>query len=106
MVASYVQRAKESIAILNGIGNGSVARIMTIENYVVHAQRQIGQISRRVLDGETIPHNEKVFSIFEVDTEWIGKDKAGVPQELGLGGLCFRGSIWLYPSSSCHGKAK
>ncbi len=39
----------------------------------------------RVLNGETIPHNEKVFSIFEEHTEWISKGKAGVPQELGLG---------------------
>ena len=34
--------------------------------------------------GESIPHQEKVFSIFEEHTEWITKGKAGVPQELGL----------------------
>jgi hypothetical protein len=33
---------------------------------------------------EVIPHEEKVFSIFEPHTEWISKGKAGVPQELGL----------------------
>ena len=31
-----------------------------------------------------IPHDEKVFSIFEPHTEWISKGKAGVPVELGL----------------------
>jgi hypothetical protein len=65
------------------IGNGVC--VMLIENYVTHAERQIDQIRRRVLDGQTIPHNEKVFSIFEEHTEWISKGKAGVPQELGLG---------------------
>ena len=85
MIELYVQRAQKSIAILNEMGTGSVARIMTIENYVAHAQRQIDQIRRRVIDGETIPHSEKVFSIFEEHTEWISKGKAGVPQELGLG---------------------
>jgi hypothetical protein len=84
MVETYVLRAKESIAVLNTMGICSVARIMTIENYLAHADRQIDQIRRRVLDGETIPHNEKVFSIFEEHTEWISKGKAGVPQELGL----------------------
>ena len=49
-----------------------------------HADRQINQISRRVIEGEKIPHNEKVFSIFEEHTEWISKGKAGVPVELGL----------------------
>lgn len=42
------------------------------------------QIKRRVLDGEVIPTDEKVFSIFEPHTEWISKGKAGVPVELGL----------------------
>jgi hypothetical protein len=42
------------------------------------------QIRRRVMEGETIPHHEKVFSLFEEHTEWITKGKAGVSQELGL----------------------
>ncbi len=49
-----------------------------------HAERQIDQIRRRVIGGERIPHEEKVFSIFEEHTEWIRKGKAGVPQELGV----------------------
>jgi len=85
LVESYVLRAKESIGILNEMGIGRVATIMLIKNYIFHAKRQIDQVRRRVLDGETIPHNEKVFSIFEEHTEWISKGKAGVPQELGLG---------------------
>jgi hypothetical protein len=58
--------------------------MMHIEGYIKHARRQIEQVRRRVLQGEVIPHNEKVFSIFEEHTEWICKGKAGVPQELGL----------------------
>ena len=42
------------------------------------------QIERRVMHGETIPHHEKVFSIFQPHTEWISKGKAGVAVELGL----------------------
>ena len=51
---------------------------------MAHARRQIELIARRVIQGEPIPHHEKVFSIFEEHTEWISKGKAGVPQELGL----------------------
>jgi len=64
--------------------SGVDVKISEIENYVKHAYRQIDQIRRRVLKGESITHNEKVFSIFEEHTEWISKGKAGVPQELGL----------------------
>jgi hypothetical protein len=85
LVESYMVRAKESIGILKVMDIGQMAHIMLIEHYICHAERQIDQIRRRVLDGETIPHNEKVFSIFEEHTEWLSKGKAGVPQELGLG---------------------
>jgi len=85
LVESYVVRVKESIGILKVMDIGQAAHIMLIEHYISHAERQIDQIRRRILDGETIPHHEKVFSIFEEHTEWISKGKAGVPQELGLG---------------------
>lgn len=42
------------------------------------------QVERRLLLGETIPHEEKVFSIFEPHTRWVSKGKAGTPVELGV----------------------
>ena len=61
-----------------------VARKLEIEGFMAHAERQIDQIRRRVILGEVIAHDEKVFSIFEPHTEWISKGKAGVPVELGV----------------------
>ena len=55
-----------------------------IKQFAMHAVRQINQIDRRLLKGETIPQNEKVFSIFEPHTRWISKGKAGRPVELGV----------------------
>jgi hypothetical protein len=40
-------------------------KIDQILKYVGYAEKFIDQINRRVIDGETIPHAEKVFSIFE-----------------------------------------
>jgi len=60
------------------------AFILQIEGFILHAERQIDQIGRRVLHGQKIPHAEKVFSLFQPHTEWISKGKAGVPVELGL----------------------
>ena len=48
-----------------------------------HGQH-IDQIRRRAIQDESIPHAEKVFSLFQLHTEWISKGKAGVPVELGL----------------------
>ena len=55
-----------------------------ILRFLEHARRQIDQIDRRLLKGETIPHAEKVFSVFEEHTRWISKGKAGTPVELGV----------------------
>lgn len=54
-----------------------------LRQFMKDAYRQIDQISRRVLEGEVIPHEEKVFSLYERHTEWIQKGKAKAPVELG-----------------------
>ena len=58
--------------------------VKDLDGYIAHAERQIDQIRRRVIEDIVIPHEEKVFSIFQPHTEWISKVKAGVPVELGL----------------------
>lgn len=60
------------------------AMLAELDEFMRHAERQIDQVRRRVLDGQSIPHQEKVFSLFQPHTEWISKGKAGVPVELGL----------------------
>ena len=80
----YLDRAAATIKSFGGFSMSGFLKVIEIEDYIAHGRRQIDQINRRVLNDETIPHNEKVFSIFEEHTEWINKGKAGVPQELGL----------------------
>ena len=84
LVEQYIKRIRISLATLNELAIGNTARIMLIEHFIGHAKRQIDQIQRRVVKDEKILHSEKTFSIFEPQTEWISKGKAGVPQELGL----------------------
>jgi hypothetical protein len=45
--------------------------------------KHLDLIERRVLKGETIPHAEKDFSLFEPHTEWINKGKVSPAVELG-----------------------
>lgn len=80
VVQEYLLRAQHTCAELK------LAKFCTdtIEEFIVHAKRQIDQIQRRVTKGETIPHDEKVFSLFQPHTKWVSKGKAGVPVELGL----------------------
>jgi len=68
----------------NDLGPKMLRLISDIDHYGNYALKFCDQIVRRVVRDEVIPHDEKLFSIFEPHTEWISKGKAGVPQELGL----------------------
>ena len=81
---SIIERAKETVSSIKSTDLMVHLRIKEIQKYIRHAERQMDQIRRRVVEGETIPHHEKVFSLFEEHTEWITKGKAGISQELGL----------------------
>lgn len=80
----FIDRSKETISSISSTNFMANLKITVIQKFIAHAERQIDQIRRRVLEGETIAHHEKVFSLFEEHTEWINKGKAGVSQELGL----------------------
>ncbi len=58
--------------------------LLEIESFRSYAALFLDQVRRRVVQGETIPHDEKVFSIFKPYSQWISKGKAGVPVEFGL----------------------
>ena len=84
LAQTYLGRVVESYDLLKNTYKISETLLLELEIFSQHANRQIDQIKRRVIDDEKIPHNEKVFSLFQPHTEWISKGKAGVPVELGL----------------------
>lgn len=67
-----------------GTDNVSVKTAQRIKKYLSYAEKFTNQVTRRVFHGESIPHEEKVFSIFEEHTELIRKGKVAVPQEFGI----------------------
>jgi len=84
LAVSFLEKTDTTLEKLRISPLVNIEIVFLIEHYISHANRQIEQIYRRVILGESIAHDEKVFSIFEEHTEWISKGKAGVPQELGL----------------------
>ena len=58
--------------------------IREVERFLGFANILSDRTRRRVLEGEKIPHEEKIFSIYEPHTRWISKGKAGCPVELGV----------------------
>jgi transposase, IS5 family len=56
---------------------------LELEYYQSMLEKHIDLVERRVIKGESIPHQEKIFSIFETYTEWITKGKQNPGVELG-----------------------
>jgi hypothetical protein len=59
------------------------AKYYQLEYYIQLMVKHIDLVDRRILKGETIPHAEKMMSIFEDYTEWVVKGKFSPPVELG-----------------------
>jgi IS5 family transposase len=85
-----VQNAKQVIAAAQRIRKVDVVTSVVIEgickeitSFCALGARVIDQTRRRVLQGETVPPEEKVYSIFEPHTALIKRGKALKPVEFG-----------------------
>jgi hypothetical protein len=83
-VKALLDRAMDTIKDHRITTVSAMTRAFEIRRFADHGNMLIDQIERRCFRDEKIPHEEKLFSLFEEHTEWITKGKAGVAQELGL----------------------
>jgi transposase, IS5 family len=56
---------------------------IVLEHFMPLMSKHIALVERRVLKGEKIPHEEKLFSVFETYTQWVKKGKSRPNVELG-----------------------
>ena len=78
---AILAKATDTFALL---GQQQISCKKTLLWYFEAGMRLLDQVDRRLIKGEKIPHEEKIFSIHEPHTRWINKGKAGVPAELGV----------------------
>jgi IS5 family transposase len=64
-------------------GAEALALDKDLETFLQRTRHVCGQARRRVLEGETIPNNEKLFSVFETHTQLYQRGKAGEPIQFG-----------------------
>ncbi|MCY4170134.1 MAG: hypothetical protein OXF08_00870 [Bacteroidetes bacterium] len=93
MLGALTAQKEEIMARLEGSTPSSADRILLeqIEEatqkiclYLDYIALFSDQIIRRVINNETIPTQEKIYSIYKPFTRWIVKGKAGVMCELGV----------------------
>jgi len=85
--ARLLQQRVEDLIKNPPLGLGNEIQILSIIEMLGHYKKYItkftDQIERRLIKGEVIPADEKVYSIFEEHTEWISKGKLNKKVELG-----------------------
>lgn len=75
-----IEKEKEDFPLLD---IGDLSLHITLDKFLALLNKHIDLVNRRIILGETIPHQEKMFSIFEEYTEWITKGKQHPSVELG-----------------------
>jgi len=61
----------------------SLVKQLDLKYYHGMLVKHIDLVDRRILQGETIPSKEKLYSIFETHAEWLTKGKKFKPVEIG-----------------------
>lgn len=65
------------------IDESDLIQILNLERFSTLLKKHIDLVDRRLLKGEIIPQEEKMYSIFEEYTEWVTKGKLHPNVELG-----------------------
>lgn len=78
----------------NGTGGPeTLALIKELETFLQRTRQVCGITRRRVLEDETIPNKEKLFSIFETHTQLYMRGKAGQPMQFGRQVLIYEDGV-------------
>ena len=83
-VLDKIDKSKQEFEQLDNVSTVEALIYKDLLYFEEMSYKHVNLIRRRLLLDEVIPHSEKVFSLFEVYTEWINKGKAGNKIELGI----------------------
>jgi IS5 family transposase len=82
-VTLFLEKMETEIPTFPIQDESDVVKLLTIEHFTELMQKHIDLLQRRVIKGEEIQHEEKMFSVFETYTEMIKKGKMRPNVELG-----------------------
>ena len=81
---AVVRQAQQVVPVLTQHGSRAAQRLVeTLETFIPRVEQVITQTTRRVVQGEAVPANEKLASLFEPETAIIRKGKVARPTEFG-----------------------
>ena len=78
-----IARARELCGELSDCGVSASITFVELETFIERTEQVMGTARRRVIDGETVPNEEKLFSMFEPHTQLYKRGKAREPVQFG-----------------------
>lgn len=91
---AITQRARE-LCITLTLPNATTNDVFgpnTLQAFIARTERVIDTATRRILNDETVPNSDKLFSVFEPHTQLYKRGKAGEPIQFGRQVLVFEDS--------------
>jgi IS5 family transposase len=83
LATKIIARARELCGKLSGSDVETMARISEITTFVKRSEQVLDTARRRVINGESVSNEDKLFSIFEPHTQLYKRGKAGEPLQFG-----------------------
>jgi IS5 family transposase len=80
-----LQRAESLVsqALEHNVNVVTMGTIAEIEAFIELTRQVCGTAHRRVIEGESVPNSDKIFSMFETHTQLYRRGKAGEPNQFG-----------------------
>ncbi len=80
-----LRRAEDLINQVSGqeLDIATLARIADLKTFIELTEQVCNTAQRRVIEGETVPNSEKIFSIFETHTQLYRRGKQAEPNQFG-----------------------
>jgi len=83
LARKIIARARRLHEELSGFDMETSLRLMELAVFIERSEHVMDTARRRVIDGETVPNEDKLFSIFEPHTQLYKRGKAGEPVQFG-----------------------
>lgn len=90
-----LEKARELITAVLGQNDVDIEKhlqLSTLQTFIDRTEQVRSTLRRRVLEGETVPNNDKLFSIFEAHTQLYRRGKTAEPNQFGRLVLVFENS--------------
>lgn len=93
MVLERAERLREQLLVQDSVDLEVLASDVQLKEFLRLTRHVCGTATRRVLEGQSVPNSDKLFSIFETHTQLYKRGKAAEPVQFGRQVLVYEDAV-------------